>query len=354
MRARVLALVARYEPVRTGGERYNWEVIEGLRQRNVEVVIRDENDLPRWLKHGLQAWVGFFYIIYKEKKCTHVFAVHGLHRRLVPALWFARLILRKKIIVLVHHLSSPLKPSPSALQERIFEKWFSNNADIVVTVSKYTADSVASLPVSRSKILTIYPAVDPPEDLKTPKGTSRKMNILTLGNMEPRKGYDIVIESLAGLGNDFAFIIAGDDTANPGYVEKLRRLSTSLGISDKIRLAGRVSNDERERLFADADIYIQSSFLEGFGISALEAAARGVPVITTRVGAIPEIFVDGETALFVDAGDVEGLRKAIGRLLTDDELRKRLAANGLKIPFTKRTWREVADEFYSKAFLRLT
>jgi glycosyltransferase involved in cell wall biosynthesis len=346
--------VSRYEPVRTGGERYNWEVIEGLRRRGIDVVVRDENGLPAWSRYGPQAWVGFLNTVYAERKCTHIFAVHGIHRRLVPALRFAKSALKKKIVVLVHHLSSPLKTGSAAFQERLFEKWFAKSADVVVAVSEYTADAVVALGVPRNKISVIYPALDPPGIRKPVKDKLKTINILSIGVISPRKGYDIAIESLAGLGDNFALIIAGDDTACPAYVEKLRGLSASLGFSDKVRFAGRVSDDELEELFAEADIYIQPSFLEGFGISALEAAARGIPVITTDVGAIPEIFEDGSTALFVEAGDSGSLRTAVERLATDERLREKLAASGPKIPFVKRMWREVADEFYRDAFLRLT
>jgi len=346
--------VSRYEPVRTGGERFNWEVIEGFRRRGVDVVVRDENDLPPGLRHGPQAWVGFFRVVWAERGCTHVFAVHGIHRRVFPALWFARLILKKKIIILVHHLNSGLKTGRAAFLERLFERWFVKTADIVVAVSEYTRETVAVLGVSRDKISVIYPALDPPEVRRPIITKSETVKIFSIGTIAPRKGYNIAIESLAGLSADFILTIAGDDTANPAYVRKLRDLSALLGFSDKVRFAGRVSDNELEELFAETDIYIQSSFLEGFGISALEAAARGIPVITTDVGAVREIFEDGNTALLVAAGDPEGLRAAIERLVADDKLRRKLTASGPNITFVKRKWNEVADEFYREAFLCLT
>jgi glycosyltransferase involved in cell wall biosynthesis len=74
-----------------------------------------------------------------------------------------------------------------------------------------------------------------------------------------------------------------------------------------------------------ADLFLLPSLWEGLPISILEAMAVGVPVISTRISAIPEAVIDGETGLLVEPGNAEELGDAIEKLLDDESLRRRLS-----------------------------
>jgi glycosyltransferase involved in cell wall biosynthesis len=93
-----------------------------------------------------------------------------------------------------------------------------------------------------------------------------------------------------------------------------RRLARELGVEAALSLPGRTApRDWLER----ADVFVHSSRWEGFGIVLLEAMFAGLPVVATRVSAVPEVVVEGETGLLVDAGDAAAMATAIGALLTD-------------------------------------
>ena len=93
-----------------------------------------------------------------------------------------------------------------------------------------------------------------------------------------------------------------------------RRLAAELGVADAVVMPGRTDiRDWLER----ADVFVHTSRWEGFGIVLLEAMLAGLPVVATRVSAVPEVVVDGETGILVDAGDVSGVAQALGGLLTD-------------------------------------
>ena len=79
---------------------------------------------------------------------------------------------------------------------------------------------------------------------------------------------------------------------------------------------------------ARADVFAHTSHWEGFGIVLLEAMLAGLPVVATRVSAVPEIVVDGETGLLAPAGDAACVADALARLLDDVALRRHSATPG--------------------------
>jgi glycosyltransferase involved in cell wall biosynthesis len=101
-----------------------------------------------------------------------------------------------------------------------------------------------------------------------------------------------------------------------------RALVRELGVEDAVVLPGRTDiRDWLER----ANVFVHTSRWEGFGIVLLEAMLAGLPVVATRVSAVPEVVADGETGVLVEAGDVDGVALALEQLLTD---RERAAALG--------------------------
>jgi glycosyltransferase involved in cell wall biosynthesis len=83
-----------------------------------------------------------------------------------------------------------------------------------------------------------------------------------------------------------------------------------------------------EEVLVGADLFLLPSESESFGLSALEAMACEVPVITTRAGGLPEVVEDGRTGFLLPVGDVEGMAKAALRLLNDEDLRRAFGAAG--------------------------
>jgi glycosyltransferase involved in cell wall biosynthesis len=111
-----------------------------------------------------------------------------------------------------------------------------------------------------------------------------------------------------------------------------RALAAELGLEDAVVLPGRTDiRDWLER----ADVFVHSSRWEGFGIVLLEAMLAGLPVVATRVSAVPEVVVDGETGLLVEVGDHEQLAAHLEALLTDRERAASLGEAGRQRALTE-------------------
>ncbi len=140
-----------------------------------------------------------------------------------------------------------------------------------------------------------------------------------------QKGIPYAMEALRRLRAGFPnahLVIAGDGEK----AAELKRLASSLGIADRLRWLG--WRADAADVMAAFDVLLVPSLWEGFGLVLLEAMSRRLPVVASRVSAIPEILLDGETGLLFDARDVDGLTKALARLLSDRALRKHMGLLG--------------------------
>ena len=140
-----------------------------------------------------------------------------------------------------------------------------------------------------------------------------------------QKGIPYALEAMRRLRTQFPrahLVIAGDGE----NAAELRRLASALSIADRVHWLGWRS--DAADLMAAFDLLLVPSLWEGFGLVLLEAMARRVPVIASRVGAIPEVIVHGETGILIEPRDVAALAQAVARLLDDRALRKYMGLLG--------------------------
>lgn len=122
--------------------------------------------------------------------------------------------------------------------------------------------------------------------------SAKTLRLISAGSLEYRKGFDILIDALAGLvgsGVDAALEIIG----NGPDMDKLKQRAAKLGVGERIEFSGHLSLPEIARRLTAAEAYVSCSRLETFGVAAIEAMSCGLPVITTPNGGIPELIHDG-------------------------------------------------------------
>ena len=107
------------------------------------------------------------------------------------------------------------------------------------------------------------------------------------------------------------------------YPQRARALTVELNIENHVVFAGWVSGEEKENLLSRVNIYVLPSYNEGLPVSLLEAMSWQVPVISTRVGGIPELVREGIDGLLIEAGDRAAFSLAIVTLAKDPDLRKK-------------------------------
>lgn len=211
-----------------------------------------------------------------------------------------------------------------ARQARI--RTFFASADRVVALSPYwTRFMVSQMGIDPSKIVEIpngVPSAIRPRDPGDPATPS----IAFLGLLGKRKGTDVLIEALsilAARGLSFRAVLAGN-----GDVEDAIAQAKALNIADHITFSGWVGEAEADAVLNGADIFVLPSRAENQPVSILEAMARALPVVATRVGAIPEQVDDGASGLLVDPGDAQQLADAIAHLIESPELRVTMGQAG--------------------------
>jgi glycosyltransferase involved in cell wall biosynthesis len=155
------------------------------------------------------------------------------------------------------------------------------------------------------------------------------VRILFVGMISERKGLDELRLALAhliadGVRNFHVDLVGGEEFF--GEAIRYRKLFRRQGIGDWVTFHGLKLGAERDVFFQQADIHVLPSRSESFGIANLEAMAHGLPVISTRTGAIPEYIDEGEQGLLFEPGDVDALTRALRHLLEDPKLRARMGA----------------------------
>jgi glycosyltransferase involved in cell wall biosynthesis len=158
----------------------------------------------------------------------------------------------------------------------------------------------------------------------------RRLVVLTVGRLHPRKGHVHTLAALQRLAPALRarveYWIAGGQSKG-GCEEALRAQAAAGDVP--VRFLGEVADEELDHLYAQADLFALTSVeygrsVEGFGLVYLEAAAHGLPAIAHRVGGVAEAVIDGETGLCVAPNDPDALTAAFARLLGDAELRRRM------------------------------
>jgi len=169
-------------------------------------------------------------------------------------------------------------------------------------------------------------------------GGQKEKSILMCSRILPRKGFQYVIEAIRDIELDWAVNIVGEGP----YLDELRKIAE--GSRTPIKFWGWLDqqSDDFKRLYKNGSIFIFPSEAENFPSVLLEAMSSGMAVITSTAGGCPEVV--GEAGIFVEPGDVEGIRENIIKLVESDHLREKYGSAGLA-RVKQFSWSNVAAKY---------
>ncbi len=259
-------------------------------------------------------------------------------------------------VVTIHDLVAFLFPETIPKKYAMYMRWLLRqvvrHSDRIISVSENTKrDLMRVLKVPSEKISVVYEAAQPSfrpiRDAEALERVRRRYGIegpfiYHVGNIEPRKNLVRLIKAYILMRRDTGIDVKLVITGQKGWLTG--RLYKSLGgleLHDDLIFTGYVPHQDLPLLMNAARVFVFPSLYEGFGLPVLEAMSCGTPVVTSDISSLPEIV--GRAAVLVNPYDEESIAAGLGRILADDELRRRLATEGLE-QAARFSWDQAARE----------
>jgi glycosyltransferase involved in cell wall biosynthesis len=318
----------------TGGYGYDRRIIEGLRTLGWRVTV---HPLDESFPQPSDAALAHAHEVFAALPEQALVLVDGLAAGALPQLLQAQAA-RLRLLALVHHplaAESGLTPKLAQQLARSERQALQAVCRVLVT-SRATQETLRAYGVDADRISVVEPGTD-----ATPQARGRRgetLQLLCVATLIPRKGHELLLEALAALAaSRWRLTCVGSLTRSPQTVAQLRAQVQRLGLASQVTLAGELDAEALSRLYAQADLFVLPTRFEGYGMAVAEALAHGLPVISTQVGAIPELV--GTTAgLLVAPGDADLLRAALQRVLEEPALLESLTAGAAAVRGTLPGW----------------
>jgi glycosyltransferase involved in cell wall biosynthesis len=242
----------------------------------------------------------------------------------------------------------------------LLDRWLFRRTSCFIAVSETVRGFYAQkLGVAKEKLRVVYNGVEghlaesskegPAEDLKATFGLKAGERVIALvGRLVPQKGIAFFLEALSGLAFRGKVLIVGDGPLKEG----LKALVARLNLKDVVVFAG--FRRDIPEILGVTDILVLPSSREGLPMILLEAMAMGVVVLATRVGGTPELVQDEVNGFLVEYGDVEGLRKKLGDVLSRPSLAaiREQAKRMVEEKFTLKAMVEEHENIYAALAIR--
>jgi glycosyltransferase involved in cell wall biosynthesis len=166
--------------------------------------------------------------------------------------------------------------------------------------------------------------------------------LFSAGRIVHQKGLDLGLQALSQLTDlDWEWHIAGDGP----QLDVLKSRIQELGLADRVTFLGWQSREGLTGWYHRSNVFLFPSRHEGMPNAVLEAMSSGLPVVATRIAGSEELVLDGETGFLVPSENVDELREALRKILTDPELRKKMGSASRMRVEQNYTWKKVAEAY---------
>jgi glycosyltransferase involved in cell wall biosynthesis len=256
---------------------------------------------------------------------------------------------RLRLVALVHHPLALETGLDAAAARALFEserRALATARGVVVT-SPATVHALAPYGVSPDRIRVVVPGVSPAAPARGTRGTDSRagdaaVELLCVASLTPRKGHDVLFAALSSLvDRPWHLTCAGHRHLSQATTDALLRQLEGRGLADRVTLAGELNEEALHQAYDCADVFVLPTRYEGYGMAVAEAVAHGLPVVSTPTGDIPAL-VDDSSGILVPIDDVAALRRALDRLIADDDLRRRLSSGARRRQSALPTWQDAA------------
>jgi glycogen synthase len=239
------------------------------------------------------------------------------------------------------------------------EAWLARRADALMTHSDAHRRRIVEEAGIDARRITVVPLGIPTfPDFERPARRGDELRVVYLGRLERRKGTLDLLRAIPEVLREVPqarFDFIGSDRPHcPGGRTHAQFVEQELPaeVKGRVRLLGRLPNEEVDRALQAADLFVAPSLYESFGMIFLEAMRWGTPVVGTTAGGIPEVVEDGRTGVLVTPGQPGELAAAIVALLRDEPRRRALGEAGrrrVEAEFTVRRTAQRTAEIYERA-----
>jgi glycosyltransferase involved in cell wall biosynthesis len=234
---------------------------------------------------------------------------------------------KKGIPIRIHTAHLPAGEESKGFIWRVLQRVaYRKGGFVPVAVSEYEKDTICSA-YTLDDVPVIYNGVDLNVFSYIPRRESSVVSIINVSRFVPAKNHNMLIDGFLKAmqeNTQLRMTLVGDGPLKSSIEKKVAKLR----VAQMISFTGAISDVASE--LNRNDIFVLTSEFEAFGLVLIEAMACGLPVIATRVGAVPEIIEDGVNGILVEKGDVCGLSRAIVALASNREWRQRMRAANLE------------------------
>jgi glycosyltransferase involved in cell wall biosynthesis len=251
---------------------------------------------------------------------------------------------RLRFVALVHHPLARETGLPTALAAALeaSERRALAFAPRVVVTSRATVKALASYGVDPSRVVVVEPGTDPAPLAHGSGGPLTEL--LAVGSVVPRKGFELLIEALSRIPDRaWRLTCAGSLDRAPATASRVQQLVADYQLGGRVTFTGELGAEDLAVLYRGADLFVLPTFYEGYGMVVAEALARGLPVISTPVGGIPDLVMP-DAGILVPVADAAALADALARVIDDPTFRAQLRAGAARRRAALPSWPDRARQ----------
>ncbi|MCY7403722.1 MAG: glycosyltransferase family 4 protein [Cryobacterium sp.] len=249
---------------------------------------------------------------------------------------------RLRMIVLAHmvaSLTSGLSADRTHLADLVDREGTAlKSADRVIATSGWTRSELISRSLVQPRdVVTAYPGTDPAPATIASRAGGR---LLCVGVVAPHKGQDVLVRAVARLKevSDWTCTFVGSLSTEPDFVADLKRTVRGEQLATRVSFAGTLAGRSLDAAYGRADLVVAPSRTESFGMVVAEALARGIPVVASRVGGIPEALSSSGAGMLVPANDSAAFETVLREWWASPPLRTELTTAAVEARATVRSW----------------